>query len=364
MIAAIVIPCLNEQASLLSACKSLGFGTGSSSMPSDTYLCIVDNGSTDNTLTIAEQVQRASPKGSVIIGHEPDRGYVPPRHHGNLLIKELAITNGWDENEVLILQADADTYYSDGYVHNMRVAAIALPTGVVLEACSEYPTEFVMTHIQYIEMCRSVDHAIQHLLVATKYDVVVDDKVCAYRLGDYFKWGGHIREYTLAGEEIYAETTRLYLRAVSRHGCRYLVADAVAQHSVRKVLADPVLDFVTAGFPREDSWRTEWHQQYQGPIKLDELYKATDNIEVQKAVAVRQLHILALFGILPLHIANTLNLPVENHITAFGYEMLSILPQRNRSLLLSQPGIFIMDVLSLLEYREDILLQYIAKQYN
>src|SRR4051812_31254080 len=86
---AIVLPYLNEQENLASTCRSLGFGTGVDSTPRGVTLFLIDNGSTDDSAGIAEGVKNASLEGSVIIGHESERGYVPPRHCGNMMAQTL-----------------------------------------------------------------------------------------------------------------------------------------------------------------------------------------------------------------------------------------------------------------------------------
>src|ERR1051325_4161262 len=84
---AIALPFLNEQTLLGTTCRSLGFGTGVTSTPEKTTLVLIDNGSIDDSLRVAEEVRRMSLKDSVMIGKEAERGYVPARDRGALLAR-------------------------------------------------------------------------------------------------------------------------------------------------------------------------------------------------------------------------------------------------------------------------------------
>src|SRR5262245_31282857 len=109
----LVIPCLNEEENLANTCASLGFGTGKDVSPLGVVLFLIDNGSSDSTIAIAEQLKLNSRENTVFVGHESERGFVPPRHRGNLMAKELAHSMNWNLEDILILQADADTHYAD-----------------------------------------------------------------------------------------------------------------------------------------------------------------------------------------------------------------------------------------------------------
>jgi glycosyltransferase involved in cell wall biosynthesis len=355
LIAIIVIPCLNEQDTLMNTCISLGFGTEKYRVPLDAYLFLIDNGSTDRTLAVAETVCNNSPKGHVLIDYEAERGYVPPRHYGNLLAKKLAFAEGWNAQDILIIQADADTQYSAGYVDNMRVAAEMLGPGVLIESCSEYPPDFTMTYRGYVELCDRADKPVLVWINDNGYDVVIDDKTCAYRLHDYFEWGAHQREYTIKGEEIYAETTRLYMRAKAKNCRRFRVDSATVQHSARKILYAPALEIATAGFPREASWKYAWHKDYQGPNTLEDIFAHIEHSEIQRAIRKRQMHTIALFGVLPLHVALAAgHVSIAAPATSIQELTLS-LPQRDKRTLSTHPGIFLTDVFSLVDENENML---------
>src|SRR6267378_1266299 len=109
----LVMPCLNEEQNLEATCASLGFGSGTKSLPQGTVLIIMDNGSSDSTLSIAEKIKRSSKPDAVLVGQELERGYVPVRHRGNLIADELARSARLPADTVLILQVDADCHYSE-----------------------------------------------------------------------------------------------------------------------------------------------------------------------------------------------------------------------------------------------------------
>jgi glycosyltransferase involved in cell wall biosynthesis len=119
LFASIVIACLNEESRLAATCRSLGFGDGLQPATNAT-LILVDNGSTDGTRAVAKVIQSLAPAGSVVVAEEPERGHVPPRHRGNIVATELAQRRGFAQADTLLVQADADTTYSDGYLEALR----------------------------------------------------------------------------------------------------------------------------------------------------------------------------------------------------------------------------------------------------
>lgn len=353
---AVVVPCLNEEKNLAGTCASLGFGAGKDSPPAGALLFLIDNGSSDSTVAVAERIKSDSEPGTVFVGHELERGYVPPRRRGNLMMDELARSRGWDAGDVLILQADADTRYAPGYVASMRAAAELNGPGVMIEACVAYPPAFQAEYPEYIRLCDEVDSEFVRLFARDlSDDDLVDDKVSGYRLSDYFVWGGHRREYTEGGEEIHAETARLYMRARAGGARRGRVGDALAYHSPRKVLEDPALHLATAGFPREASWNARWREGYGGPATLRELCDEPHHPEVLKAVRGREEHLLALLGVLPVHVDRTLVEISSVETAEFADVVLPLLPRRTRDDLLSRPGAFLTDVFGLMEVHGDKL---------
>lgn len=183
----VVMPCLNEAALIEHAISSLGFSADNVSPP-DTHLVVVDNGSTDGTVCILKRMQQSSPSCFHLFT-ESTRGYVPPRRKGVVSAQALASAMGASPESVLILQADADTIYKRGYVAAMQAAA-DVGVGIMLEGATRCPSDFEASHPSYVAAERIVDAEMEHLDAADEDEVVVDDKVCGYRLSDYLSWGG------------------------------------------------------------------------------------------------------------------------------------------------------------------------------
>lgn len=350
---AIVLPFHNEQSLLDATCRSLGFGLGLNTSPQNTTLILIDNASTDESFRIAEEVQQRSAPESVVLGSESERGYVPPRHRGALIAQTRQAASNLEREPLLILQADADTLYRPGYIEAMRRAAESAGSNVLLEAGTHYPLDFAQQHSTYLELCNAVDSCVEKWFTPFDHDVIVDDKVSAYRLSDYFAWGGHQREYSLAQNEIYAETSRMYLRAKASKAVRGRV-DATAEPSMRRLLERPSLHFATAGFPREHSWSNRWQIEYDGPKTLIEFYNNVLHPEVQRAIRVRKMHLLALFAILPLHVGGCLR-GDRCETSDLARLVLPILPQRDAQDL-QHPSVFLTDVFELMNENGNNLL--------
>ena len=342
--AAVVIPCLNEAETLSATCSSLGFAPGEPP-PQRAVLILVDNGSTDSTFAIAEELKRALPDGAVAVVTESERGYVPPRARGNATAAELAAEQEIALTEVLILQADADTCYRPGYVDAMRHASQVAGPEVMLDGCMAWPPDFAERHLPFLDLCDETDASYQMLLSEQAADdVIFDDKVSAYRLADYYRWGGHHREWETAGDEIHAETTRLYMRARSMGAQRRLCDDALAWHSPRRLLADPAFSFATAGFPRGDRFRSRWMDRYKGPDTIDAFSERASRSLITLAVSARQAHLRGLFHLLPINVVTALGeakLVCENSAARVAGD---ILFSGNRQRLTRAPGIFLEEV--------------------
>ncbi|MEZ5959782.1 MAG: glycosyltransferase [Hyphomonadaceae bacterium] len=294
----VVMPCLNEEADLLNTCRSLGFGNGRPA-PADATLILVDNGSEDSTRRVMEFVQINSPPGAVVLESESERGYVPPRHKGTLSAKVAANNAGVREADVLIVQADADTQYAPNYISAMCQAAANARRGALIEATSLPTPEFAAAHPGYFALCDAADASVGSALVDHDDDVIVGDSVAAFWLSDYLAWGGHVREFDDAGDEVHAETSRLYVRGRLRGAVRVKVHSATAHPSRRKLIQNPGLFFASAGFPRERAWRDRW-QHAMPQVKSMSIFEAANAAqELATEVAVRQLHMLALFRVLP-----------------------------------------------------------------
>jgi glycosyltransferase involved in cell wall biosynthesis len=298
MLVAVVIPCFNEELSLEATCRSLGFGAGCTP-DVNAVVILVDNCSTDGTIGVIRRIAGHAPSGSVQAFEELERGYVPPRRRGVEAAREIAAARGFTNEDTLIVQADADTVYAPAYLRRLADAAAAQGSGVLVEGARHSPASFMYAHPGFIELCKNADGEIASTFVDMRSDVVVDDKSCAYRLSDYFAWGGLTREFTTAGEEVYAESTRFYIKGRFRGARRSLVQDAIAYPSRRKVYANPVLYFATAGFPREPSWVERWNATYQGPNGLMVFEQPAAHTLLSRAIQVRQAHCMALFSTIP-----------------------------------------------------------------
>lgn len=348
---AVVLPCLNEEESLLSTCRTLGFGTSGVGQAAQAVLVIVDNGSTDNTVSVAREIQDASPPGTVFVTHEEERGYVPPRHRGNGLARSFAEAHGIHSGQVLVLQADADTLYQQDYIEQMRLAAQAAGANTLLEARAEFPPGFQNSFPEYVALlAKTDDRFFRTINFGAADDLVCTDAVSGYRLSDYLTWGGHIREYREDGEEIHAETTRLRIRSVAHGAKKVLVEDAVALPSERKMLLRPAEEFATAGFPRESGWRAAWRRKYTGPDTAEAFGTARDNPEVLEVIRLRERHLAALFGLLPLHAARALGAPPATADPRL-LEITASLPARDANTLLHRPGQLLADVLDVVDHR-------------
>ena len=346
----IVLPCLDEASVLRATCGSLGFGTDPVSQPADTTLVIVDNGSTDSTLSIAREVQQCSIPDTVLLAQEPERGYVPPRRTGNLLSCGLAEANNLDGSRILILQADADTRYCDGYVEAMRRAATLAGPHAMLEGIAEFRPDLHERLQSYLHLMAETDERVfSGIALLPEDELICTDAVSAYRLGDYLEWGGHQREQ-VENEEIHAETTRLRIRSLPWGGQKILVEDAVAFPSERKAILRPAEEFATAGFPRGERWRSAWRRGYSGPATAEEFGEARDHPEVVRAIRVRERHLLAVFALLPLHAARALGAPPPK-VDPGLLRLAASLPARNASVLTREPGQLITDVLHVVDHR-------------
>lgn len=333
----VVIPMLNEAEVLSATCASLG---AFRSVP-ERHFVLVDNGSTDDTFRVATEIQ-AEARHRVLVAREDERGHVPARRKGCDVAREYAKSCGWSEEDILICQADADTHYDDRYVEEI-VSRAAGRLGVLYEGRSVLRAGADVPPVvqAYLAACAAADEAVQRCLADEQHDVIVDDKVAAYHLADYYRWGGHRREY-LAGGELLAETTRLFLRALAEGAKREYVNTALAEHSLRRVLAEYSMHFASAGFPREEAWRRRYRDRYpEGMLRAD-----------SDAVRVRWHHLVGLFGLLPVHVATSLGIALEG-----TQRFETFLPKRTIAEIRRAPGIVLADVLDVIDRRGDELVE-------
>lgn len=335
----IVMPCFNEEHYLENSCASLGFGL-KKSIPEDSIIVIINNNSTDATQFIAERIKANSPPNKVILGFEKIQGFVPARYKGNHLAKEVAQTMNLSLKDIFIVQADADTEYSENYISYMKAQACESGENILLEAMVDYPLKFKNKYSSYVNLCSEIDNRFwDSLSLDLTEDVIIDDKAVGYKLSDYFTWGCHKREYTSIGEEIYAETSRLFTSAKAYNAKRILVAEAYAYHSTRQILKNPLLHLSTAGFPRELSWKNKWATFNFTPLDLNSINIKLNTPAINQAIQSRYRHLYALFCLLPVHIANTLGEEKEKNIF-----LSELLPIRTVIDMKDRPGVFLTDV--------------------
>ncbi|WP_321383957.1 glycosyltransferase family 2 protein [Rhizobium sp.] len=303
MLTAIVIPCLNERELITRTADSLGFGT--QHPPLGSFLVLVDNGSKDGSLDVLKEIQREAGSSAVIVAEEPDRGYVPPRAKGIEIAAQIAYEQNVPPNQLLILQADADTIYSKGYVTAFQAAARKESRSAMFEGTTHPPHRFLGGHPGFQRLADEVDVELAPCLVDDTLDVIVDDKVAGYTLSSYRQWGGLRREFLTTGSEIHAETSRLFIRAKLSQAIHVRVSEAEAIPSRRKILRNPIRHFATGGFPRDETWWRRWSRSYQGPRDLNAFEGDQARESLKQAVATREAHMLGLFSLLPLLMTET-----------------------------------------------------------
>lgn len=289
----IVIPCLNEEDCIAATCASLGFGDGLEPLG---RLVVVDNGSSDGTVEVISAIQRAAPPGDVLITHEHKRGYVAARRAGMAAVTLVAQREQLAEEDVLVLQADADTIYLPGYVQTM-VDAHCGARGHLLEASAVTSREFNHEFPAFAQLCRKVDTEMERWFAPEERQVVVDDKVCAFLLADYRAWGEHQDELDNRGDLVLGETTRLFMRAMGGGVVsRDRVESAEALPSRRRLRMQAPGYFACSGFPRH----TRWMEARGAPEEAERFLRSPNSSStLSRLVRSRQRHQLALFGLLP-----------------------------------------------------------------
>lgn len=301
----IVIPCLNEADCIAATCVSLGFGDGLEPLG---RLVLVDNGSSDGTAKVMLDIQRASLPGHVLITQEHKRGYAAARRAGMATVIAIAQRDKMPEEDVLVLQADADTIYLPGYAQTM-VEAHCGGHGQLLEASSVTSREFNLEFPVFGQLCREVDDDMERWFAPEERQVVVDDKVCAFLLAYYRAWGEHQDEHDDQGEQVLAETTRLFMRAKSRGKVlRDRVESAHALPSRRRLRTQAPGYFACSGFPRQTQWMEAWGAPGDAEHFLRSPYSWPT---LNRLVQSRQRHQLALFGLLPAIYDDEVNVPRE-----------------------------------------------------
>lgn len=344
----IVMPCFNEEVNLIEALSSLGFESNLIQENNYVNFVIVDNNSTDSTYDIASNIKDQFPERIHLI-KESEQGYIPARHAGNLYVRNLAEEKGWLIDDILILQVDADTLYSKGYISAMKHTSAFFGLNTMLEAYSEFPSSFKHKYANYIDLCNEIDYSVESIFVKSKtYDIIVDDKQCAYRLGDYFRWGTHVREFLANGDEIFAETTRLFLKARLSGATKVMLNNVYAEHSPRRIIENPILQYVTAGFPRELAWQIKWLDKKISIKQFLEL-KDLDSMSWMDITNARMIHLISLFNILPIYINKILGKKTTTCSNKLYESISDLLPVYNKEVAIANPGYIILNVLNVVE---------------
>lgn len=354
---AIVIPCLNEAAYIAATCESLGFD-GVSPPPAECHLVLVDNGSTDGTLDYCHML-KADYGSSVVVVREPTRGHVPARHHGNVVSGQMATAFGVSHADTIIIQADADSIYSTEYVNTVReYFQRQSSTGILAQTITRMSSDLRANFPNVFTAIDAVDQAIEARFKTPLYDVIVDDKACAYRLNDYFRWGGHRREYFDDGTEILAETTRLMIAAAAHGDERREVSAASVVHSNRRLFEDATRQLSAAGFPYSNSSPSE-----SGTANLCELERAASSGHtdvLREICTTRAAHLIALMVVLPAHLERTLTGVLSGDPAI--ERLTTSLPSRSPADLSARPGQSLVDVLDLVRLGSTTL-NNLAKQF-
>ncbi len=297
----IIIPCRNERLLIYDVCTSLGFCSQKYPMDIDIHLLLVDNDSTDTTWQVFQEIQKDSPKKAVTLGFESQKGVIAARIKGIQLATQIANKRKIPYANVIILQADADVIYSTEYIQEMIKPFESNKVSILVEGCLHYSKDFKEKYNDYVRLCESVDDSFFKNNKYLNDEVIVTDAISAFRLSDYYEWGGFQREFDSENEEILAETTKLFIKAKLKGASKVKMENACAEHSYRKIIENPDVDFVTSGFPRSAKWVKRWSKFYKGPIDLK--YFNINDLQKLKSldllINIRKQHLSALFVHLP-----------------------------------------------------------------
>lgn len=294
------MPCLNEENALAATCKSLGFGIGVS-RDVEGVLIIVDNGSADRTLQIAQGIQRNSPANSVLLVSEPEKGFVPARMRGaNEVVKQAKLL-GLQLSRTILLQVDADAQYSPDYVSGFVAEASRLGEGHLFEAESVLPECLTPSEHDLMRLLHETDSKYLDSLdlkVATA-DCVVDDKMVGFILSDWVAFGGIVRDWVNGKEMVYCGTSRFWLRLLAKGFTRVLVENSRCAHSVRKMSEGADIFAATGGWPRGSNWKHRWRQRFPEPLSASDFIAAQGTLVYEATLECRQAHLEAMFRCTP-----------------------------------------------------------------
>lgn len=345
----VVIPFFNEAETLLGTCRSLGFATDRP-IGGATSLILVNNNSSDGSDHIATQLKERFKNQPIYVFSQHVQGIVSTRIAGNRYVREICSEMKIPEPLTLIIQADADTIYSPNYINAMRAEADHKGPNTLIEAETRYPETFNFENSDFLKACLKIDQNCEKYFSNSHNDLIVDDKAVGYRLEDYYKWGGHQVVFNHSGDELLAETTRLFMKAKTIGATRVKTTSAFTFHSVRKIRSEPTLIFATAGYPREASWVREFYKK-NGTSLFDP--------DSKNSIAdLRSLHLLGLFTILPSHFLKASGLQTEkNPVVTLA---IRYLPERRiHEIWDKKIHLLIEDVFGLIEDKKEELLKLI-----
>ncbi|RNL50533.1 glycosyltransferase family A protein [Pedobacter jejuensis] len=344
----VVVPFYNEELTLAATIQSLGFGKGFPTVKHKT-LILVNNNSTDSGERIVTELCKDSIAESVFLFQQSEQGIVASRKAGNEHARNIVVKSRINQESILIIQADADTIYSTGYLDAMRLKAEEVGANVMIEAETGYPASFSEKGKVFLHTCEDIDQECEVYFSDYPDDLIIDDKAVAYRMQDYFSWGGHRVIHNENGDEILAETTRLFIAAKLKGASRAKTSGASVIHSVRDILTDPSLVFATAGFPRERQWVQNFRLlDYQFHLNG----KGMDYLMDQ-----RRLHLLAIFCVLPAHFIHIIGgEQILNPVSQFA---LINLPTRTKIEIHGRAELIFEDVFNLLSEHGQSLLHLI-----
>lgn len=294
------MPCLNEAHGLRQTCLSLGFGKDAGGDASDT-LVIVDNGSTDSTLQVAETIRQDVGGDRVVIVSCSTRGFVPARVAGADKVIEVCTMRGISSSDAILLQVDADAQYSLEYTLAFREAAMVHGRNYLYESRSVMPDSIDAKLQKFLQYLDAFDADYFDLIKCESKaslaicDCIVDDKTVGIILADWMKTGGLQRDYVSGGEMIYCGTSRFWLRLAAHGFQRHLIDKATCAHSTRKISEGADIFCASAGWPHGTSWKRSWRQQFpSAPLVSNFFAEETSRIRAA-ALQARRAHLEAMF---------------------------------------------------------------------
>lgn len=199
----IVIPAYNEEGFISKTLESL--------YPQETTrgityaIIVINNNSTDKTVTEFENFINKSAAKEVTILHEYVKGIVPARRAGAEKAIEI-----YGEKDHWIVTCDADSLYSKTWVTNFYNTIKNNP-GVDFVHGSAKSDNTLNPYGKMLDRLGQAFKVADKLLERNK-QAPIDDKVSCFSAKLYRETGGYSREY-IGGVEQLAETWRLFIKA-------------------------------------------------------------------------------------------------------------------------------------------------------